>query len=173
MLGSRIPWETSLEKFRAILERPQPGADLRRPFERLPSINEELRAAMQAQWESGGGRKTAPLIFSWKAGGTTEGAVAVGEVEGEEGELLTAQALMETGRQREGVDKIESLLEKRGRGSDWSAAFYAALGAKESLKERNTAQARRLLDLGLKWDPSDEQLHYLTRIVNRLDAGTR
>ena len=94
-------------------------------------------------------------------------------MDGEVRELMAAQALMSTDRKRDGVDRIEGLLQSRGHHSDWSAAYYAALAAKISLTETNKEQARRLLNLGLKWSPRDEELRYLTRIVNRLDGAEK
>ncbi len=51
--------------------------------------------------------------------------------------------------------------------ADWSAAYYADLAVKASLRLGNTWQAKAILLRGLQLEPGSEQLRYLSRILIR------
>jgi predicted membrane-bound spermidine synthase len=69
------------------------------------------------------------------------------------------------------VEAIKKILDKtqayQPQTAGWSAAYYADLAVKASLREGNTAQARAILLRGLQLEPDSEQLAYLSRILVR------
>lgn len=140
--------------------------DLRKQFTRLSTINQELDMIMTRRFQGEPPLPNVPCLFT--PADQTQEIVRIPEnVSTELKDLLTACVWMQTNRKREGADKIAALLERRGPTSDWAPAHYAALAVKASLAEANHLQAQRILNLGLKLDPSDAQLHYLSRIVYR------
>ena len=88
--------------------------------------------------------------------------------------LLSAATLLEgsSGQQLEGTQAMEALLRQRPPEADWSATHYAALAARISLSHGESERTGRLLELGLKHAPEDEELHYLARILQREQAQT-
>lgn len=90
-------------------------------------------------------------------------------------QLLQAQAMIfsQGSRWQEGVRLIETVLQSRIAAKDqpttfdWLPGHFAALAARTYLTRGDAESARRLLGFGLKIVPTDAQLLYLQRIVDR------
>jgi spermidine synthase len=86
-------------------------------------------------------------------------------------QLYIADVIFKTDptREREAIQSVESILnsvrEYKPRDADWSAAYYADLAVKASLRLGNAAQAKAILLRGLQLEPASEQLAYLSRIL--------
>ncbi len=85
-------------------------------------------------------------------------------------QLYLAEAALKTepAKQSEAVESIETILDdlkdyKAGQ-TDWSAAYYAGLAVKASLRLGNVAQAKAILLRGQQLEGSEE-LEYLSRIL--------
>jgi spermidine synthase len=89
--------------------------------------------------------------------------------------LIAAAAALEVAAAPEqrlaAVDQIQTLLRERTKNSDWSSSHYAALAARVSLVLGQPDRSRQLVELGLKFTPDDQQLHYLARILDREQPG--
>jgi predicted membrane-bound spermidine synthase len=87
--------------------------------------------------------------------------------------LFFAEAALQTepAKQLQEVDSIKSILDGlrdyKARDSDWSAAYYAGLAAKASLRLGNVPQAKAILLRGLELEPDAGELQYLSRILQR------
>src|SRR5207253_2980092 len=76
-----------------------------------------------------------------------------------------------SGKRKDGVEMIATLLRSYHPGSDWSRAHYGALAVKASIAEGDLQKAKNVLELALKFEPQDPQLQYLTRIITRAEGG--
>ncbi|HEY1662352.1 MAG TPA: fused MFS/spermidine synthase [Verrucomicrobiae bacterium] len=69
------------------------------------------------------------------------------------------------------VNAIESILDGvqnyKRENEDWSAAHYADIAIKASLRFGDVTQAKAILARGLQMEPDSEQLQYLSRILAR------
>lgn len=78
---------------------------------------------------------------------------------------------------REVVQQVQEFLQKAGQSllstNAESAAYYARIAARHAVGYGDYAAATQLLEVGLTADPTDEQLHYLARILEREQAGGR
>jgi tetratricopeptide (TPR) repeat protein len=87
--------------------------------------------------------------------------------------LFTAEAVLKTNptNQLEAVESIRNLLggltDYSARSAGWSAAYYAALGAKAALQLGANEHAKTILLRGLQLEPDSAELHYLARIMVR------
>src|SRR5205814_6301704 len=83
--------------------------------------------------------------------------------------LLSAMSKMQNqGAERvEGIDSVLALLRSYGPKSDWSVPHYAARAAKSSIAIGDSKRAREVLSAALQLRPDDEELGYLSRIVER------
>jgi len=79
------------------------------------------------------------------------------------------------GQKREAIQQIETILRAyqdpaSQKASQWAPSWFAVLGARHSLGSGDHSSAQRLIELGRKVGPSDAQLDYLTRILEREQA---
>jgi hypothetical protein len=88
--------------------------------------------------------------------------------------LIDAANLLEAdaARKPEAIQQIEALLLAQGEKTapatnEWALSYFAVAGARHSLGLGDYQSAQRLLDLGRKVGPSDYQLDYLARILER------
>ncbi|MCX7722867.1 MAG: fused MFS/spermidine synthase, partial [Verrucomicrobiae bacterium] len=87
--------------------------------------------------------------------------------------LFAAEAVLKTNptNQLEAVQSIHRLLVElknySARAAGWSAAYYAAAGAKAALRGGSHELARGILLRGLELEPDSIELHYLARIMMR------
>ncbi len=145
-----------------------------------PSVNPELQAFVDLRCqgklgpllETIGGGPTMPCIFS----GTNRTilkpppASATNEVARQ---LFDAEVALqsEPGKQTQALEQIWKILETtqvyRPSQAGWSAAFYASLGVKTSLRTGDPQQAKQFLVRGLQLEPDSEVLRYLGRILVR------
>jgi predicted membrane-bound spermidine synthase len=74
-------------------------------------------------------------------------------------------------RQSQALEQIQKVLAATqpgdSRSAAWSAAYYASLATKASLRRGETQQARKILQRGLELDPDSELLQYLERVLER------
>lgn len=62
---------------------------------------------------------------------------------------------------------LNSIQDYQPQKTDWSAAHYADLAIKESLRQGNVDQAKAILSRALQLEPDSDQLKYLSRILAR------
>ncbi len=92
--------------------------------------------------------------------------------------LVSAEAVLKTNpnqtNQLEAIQTIKNQLagleNYSARDAGWSAAIYAALGAKAALRWGITNDAKAILVRGLELEPDSAELHYLARIMMREGA---
>jgi predicted membrane-bound spermidine synthase len=88
-------------------------------------------------------------------------------------ELYFAEVILKTepARQSQAIEAIQLILasvkDYKPQDSDWSAAYYADLAVKTSLRLGNAAKAKAILLRGLQLEPDSEELAYLSRILIR------
>lgn len=89
-------------------------------------------------------------------------------------ECLLAEAfiLREDARWKEGADRIEKVLREMSaahqRKLDFSPEYYAALLTRLAIGHRDFEDGLRYLRLGFKFAPTDEQLLFLSRVLDRI-----
>jgi hypothetical protein len=119
------------------------------------------------------GNKVMPCIFE----GTNSGAVLIAPASmltnAVSRQLYGAEAMLRTDatKRSQAVESIKAVLSSlqayRRQDVDWSAAYYADLAVKASLRLGNAAQAKAILLRGLQLERDSEQLRYLSRILIR------
>ena len=88
-------------------------------------------------------------------------------------QLYFAELALQTqsSQQSQAIEGIKNILDGlknyQSKDLDWSAAYYADLAVKSSLRQGNTAQAKAILLRGLQLEPDSEQLAYMARILVR------
>jgi hypothetical protein len=87
--------------------------------------------------------------------------------------LILAEAVLQTepAKRWQAIESIKSILDSlqdyKAQDSDWSAAYYAGLAVKASLRLGNVPQAKAILLRGLQLEPDSDELEYLSRILQR------
>jgi hypothetical protein len=88
-------------------------------------------------------------------------------------QLYFAEAILQTDptKQLQAIETIKQILDTtqnyKPQDLDWSAAHYADLAVKASLRLGNTALAKGILLRGLQLEPDSDELGYLSRILIR------
>ena len=62
---------------------------------------------------------------------------------------------------------LEAIQNYQPKDAGWSAAYYAALAVKASLRLGDTAEAEAILRRGLQMEPDSAELAYLSRVMTR------
>jgi predicted membrane-bound spermidine synthase len=141
-----------------------------------PSINSELETYLQMQAGRLNNPNSAlvgmPCIFR----GTNSSLLpmfAAAVTNGVGRQLLLTEAALRNNptNQPLAVEAIKNILDKtqayKPQTAGWSAAYYADLAVKVSLRLGNIAEAKAILLRGLQLEPDSEQLAYLSRILVR------
>jgi hypothetical protein len=63
---------------------------------------------------------------------------------------------------------LGKLIDEKKRNSDCAPNYYAALGARFAIQHQDYDRASTLLNLGLIFEPQNDQLQYLSRILGRV-----
>ena len=119
------------------------------------------------------GNRIMPCVFQGTNGNTLVYAPPSAATNLIARQLYFAEAILQTepAKQSEAIDSIKKILDSlqnyRPQDSDWSAAYYADLAVKASLRFGNMAQAKTILLRGLELEPDSEELKYLSRILAR------
>lgn len=89
-------------------------------------------------------------------------------------QLYFAEAVLlrtDSTKQSQAIEGIKNILDAvqnyERQNVDWSAAHYADVAIKASLRLGNVAQAKAILLRGLQLEPDSDELHYLSRIMIR------
>ena len=84
-------------------------------------------------------------------------------------QLLTACAMMREGSSegKNGLRLFSELLSNRSPDSDWSVGTYGALAVRSAIRIGDPEQASRILVTAIQHSPTDPQLNYLSRILER------
>ena len=88
-------------------------------------------------------------------------------------QLFNAEAVLKTNpaNRQQAINNIRGILEAEKaydrQATGWSAAYYADLAVKASLRLGNNPEAKAILLRGLQLEPDSEQLAYLSRIMIR------
>jgi tetratricopeptide (TPR) repeat protein len=152
---------------------------LRSVFSEFSSANPDLQTfvtlryegMLPADYEPIGGGQSLACVFGLNNvhGLKPPVAAATNEVVRQlfEAELaLTA----EPARQLQALAQIQKVLAATRPGEPralWSAAYYASLATKASLRRGESQQAKNFLERGLQLEPDSELLQYLARVLER------
>ena len=155
------------------------AADLMPIFGRIfGSGNEQLQSFMDNRFQGKIGSLTfgnmvMPCVFQDTNAKTLIYAPPSAQTNLNTRQLYFAEVELQTepAKQLEAVETIKSILDAlqnyKPQDSDWSAAYYADLAVKTSLRLGNAAQAKSILLRGLQLEPDSEELKYLSRILIR------
>jgi tetratricopeptide (TPR) repeat protein len=119
------------------------------------------------------GDRTMPCIFQANMGNALAHAPPSATTNLTVRRLYFAEVALkaEPAKQWQGVESIKAILDSlpnyQAKDSDWSAAYYAGLAIKASLRLGDVPQARAILRRALKLEPDSDELNYLSRILLR------
>jgi spermidine synthase len=144
----------------------------------ISSGNPELQSFLDNRFEGHTGSLTVgnrvmPCIFQATMGNTPVHAPASAATNLNVRQLYFAEAALKTepAKELQAVESIKTILDHlqnyKARDSDWSAAYYAGLALKASLRLGNEPQANAILLRGLQLEPDSDELKYLSRILLR------
>jgi hypothetical protein len=142
------------------------------------SDNQELQSFLDKRFQGHVGSLTfgiriMPCIFQTTTGNTRVHAPPSAATNLIVRRLYIAVAALKTepAKQLQAVESIKTILDAlqnyKAQGSDWSAAYYAGLAVKASLRLGNVPQAKAILLRGLQLEPDSDELKYLSRILPR------
>jgi hypothetical protein len=139
-----------------------------------PSINSELETYLQMQAGRLNNPNNALVGMSCIFRGTNSSLLpmfAAAVTNGVGRQLLLTEAVLRANptNQLPAVENIKNILDQTQaydpQTAGWSAAYYADLAVKTSLRGGNTAQAKAILLRGLQLEPDSQELAYLSRIL--------